>query len=259
MAGCHFTQFAAISGSRWWLWLGLLRGSFCYEFMVHFLFIAELAGQWQALLLVSFGFGGLAVGQCHTSYGFFGLVSCWVRVRLGQCPAQLDSFDLRAGAHERGGLRSELWISPMLRLYVQEGGPFLGLCAGWWPHFGAICIVWKVFFLWRLNYFTSVRSRLTSDTTTTTNNNNSNNNNNNYYYYYNYIHINITRCVRTIPWLILTIDLDDWSWHENTRLSWRQFLDFMAESSCSLLKSLFMLVCYEICLLNHVNVKSSFC
>ena len=136
--------FYSVCGNLWipvMAMAGLLRGSFCYEFGAFFLFIAELAGQWQALLLVSFGFGGLAVGQCHTSYGSFGLVSCWVRVRLGQCPARLDSFDLRARAHERGGVRSELWISPMLRLYVQEGGPFLGLCTGWRPHFAAICIV----------------------------------------------------------------------------------------------------------------------
>ena len=59
-------------------------------------------------MLVPFGFGGLAVGQYHASYGSFGLVSSWVRERLGQCPARLDSFDLLAGAHERGGLSSEL-------------------------------------------------------------------------------------------------------------------------------------------------------
>ena len=76
----------------------------------------------------------------HTSYGSFGLVSCWVRERPGQCPARFDSFDLRAGAHERGGLRFELCISPMPGLYVQEGGLFLGLCTGWRLHFGAICI-----------------------------------------------------------------------------------------------------------------------
>ena len=96
--------------------------------LVHLVFITELAGQWQALLLVSFGFGGLAVGECHASYGSFGLVSCWVRERLGQSPARLDSFDLLAGAHERGSLPSERRFSSMLRLYVQEGGLFLRLC-----------------------------------------------------------------------------------------------------------------------------------
>ena len=106
-------------------------------------FVHHRAGQWQELLLVSFGFGGLAVGRCHASYGSFGLVSCWVPERLGQCPARLDSLDLLAGAHARGSLRYERWSSPMLRLYVQEGGLFLRLCkvcTGWRHHFGAICI-----------------------------------------------------------------------------------------------------------------------
>ena len=144
IAGCHFTQFAEISGSRWWLRLGS-------------------GGPMTVLLLVSFGFGGLAVDQCHASYGSFGLVSCWVRDRLGQCPARLDSFDLLARAHDRGGLRSERWISPMLRLYVQEGGLSLRLCMHRMAaSFGAY--MYRSVFLWRLDYFTWVRSRLTSDT-----------------------------------------------------------------------------------------------
>ena len=121
---------------RWWPWLGLLRGSFCYEFgafFVHHRAGGPMTGT-LACLFWLWWVGG------HTSYGSFGLVSCWVRERLGQCPAQFDSFDLRAGAHERGSLRFELCISFMPRLYVQEGGLFLGLCTGWRPHFGAICI-----------------------------------------------------------------------------------------------------------------------
>ena len=139
--------FDSLCGNLWILVMamaGFTSWQLLLRIWCDFLFITELAGQWQALLLVSFGFGGLAVGQCHASYGSFGLVSCWDRERLGQCPARLDSFDLLAGAHERGGLRSERSISPMLRLYVQEGGLFLRLCmhrlaASFWGYMYRMC------------------------------------------------------------------------------------------------------------------------